>query len=72
MNRRTSVPTNIRSITYDQDNLLLEIKFYSGATYRYRGVPDAIYRQLVETEFKDEYVTRNIKPNYYCNKQLTV
>lgn len=72
MNRKISIPTNIRSITYDQDKLLLEIKFHAGTTYRYHGVPDDIYRQLVETGSKDDYVARSIKPKYYCSKQLTV
>ena len=72
LNAKTSASTNIRSINYNQDKQLLEIRFHSGATYLYRGVPDDIYRQLAETVAKDEYVARNIKPKYYCSKTLTV
>ena len=71
MNKKTTL-SNIRSILYQGEKKMLEIRFYSGGTYLYTGVPNDVYRKLEETQEKDEYLVRNIKTKYRCSKLLTV
>ena len=42
----------------------LEIRFASGATYRYLDVPPSVYRDLESAESKAGYYARYIKNNY--------
>ena len=43
MERQYVSSSNIASIGYDPDNLVLEIEFLSGAVYQYYDVPQSVY-----------------------------
>ena len=48
MERQYVSSSNIASIGYDPDNLVLEIEFLSGAVYQYYDVPQSIYDGQIE------------------------
>jgi hypothetical protein len=54
----------ISEVGYSKRRHWLEIKFASGAIYRYLNVPPSVYRDLVSTESKTRYYALNIKHNY--------
>lgn len=53
--------TAIASIEYTQ---ILDIKFRSGASYRYHGVPDAVYLDFVNSDSKGKFFQENIRNRY--------
>ena len=54
----------IAEIGYSKRRHWLEIRFASGATYRYLDVPPSVYRDLESAESKAGYYARYIKNNY--------
>ncbi|MFJ2770058.1 KTSC domain-containing protein [Streptomyces sp. NPDC087300] len=67
MERRTVVSSNLRSVGYDPDNLLLEIEFKSGV-YRYSSVPEKIYEGLMTASSHGRYFARMIKGRFAYSK----
>jgi hypothetical protein len=62
---RQRVESNVISqVGYSQRRHWLEIKFASGAIYRYLDVPRSVYRDLLSAESKAGYYARYIKNNY--------
>lgn len=56
--------SNIDQISYDAQTEDLEVTFSSGATYRYAGVPGAIWRGFQRAPSFGQYLNRVIKPRY--------
>jgi hypothetical protein len=54
----------ISEIGYSKRRHWLELKFVSGATYRYVDVPPSVYRDLMTAESKAGYYARYIRNNY--------
>ncbi len=54
--------SNIRSIGYDHETLILEVEFIHGGTYQYSDVPEEVYLGLMNAgahgSFFNEYVKR--------------
>jgi len=48
-------------VQYDEDTAELDITFASGKTYRYVGVPLAIYVELLEAESNGTFFNEHIK-----------
>jgi hypothetical protein len=46
------------------DDGTLEIEFTSGEVYRYLGVPDFVYRQLLRAESKGTFFQERIRDRY--------
>lgn len=46
------------------DDGTLEIEFTSGEVYRYRDVPDLVYRQLLRAESKGTFFQERIRDRY--------
>ncbi|TCL31987.1 KTSC domain-containing protein [Anaerospora hongkongensis] len=63
---------SIRSIRYDSVKQELDIHFLNRGTYRYQKVPLAVYEGLLLAELPDNYIEKQIKPNYQAVKMLTV
>jgi KTSC domain-containing protein/uncharacterized nucleotidyltransferase DUF6036 len=40
----------IAAVKYDEQKRVLDVEFRSGSTYRYRHVPEFVYRELLKTE----------------------
>jgi hypothetical protein len=54
----------ISEVGYSKRRHWLEIKFGSGAIYRYLDVPPSVYRDLMSAESKTAYYGHYIKRNY--------
>lgn len=56
------VSTNVRAIGYEGSDLY--VAFNSGGTYRYSGVPVAVYNELMSASSKGKYLHLFIKGRY--------
>lgn len=61
--------SNIEAIGYDEDNQELHVRFLSGASYIYSGVPRQIFDDLMEAPSKGSFLNREIKGVYQYAKQ---
>lgn len=68
MNRQLVRSSNIRSIGYDQEKLILEIEFHSGGIYQYFEVPETIFNELMRAASHGSYFHRYIKNRYRYSK----
>ncbi|MFD3995445.1 KTSC domain-containing protein [Streptomyces sp. NPDC056891] len=59
------VSSNVKSIAYDAPGCVLEVKFKSGAVYRYYNVPAAIHELFLEAESKGRYLARHIRGKFH-------
>jgi hypothetical protein len=55
---------NIRAVGYSTDESALYVDFVNGRRYRYRGVPQSVYRQLMAAGSKGRYFWRSIRDRY--------
>lgn len=60
--------SNLASVGYDPDSQLLEIRFRSGRTYSYSGVPESRYQGLMAAYSKGSYFADHIKDRYPTRK----
>ena len=57
----------IASVKYDTASANLDIRFVSGRTYRYSGVPSAIFEALINAESKGVFFNSHIRDNFpFC------
>ena len=61
MERQYVVSSNIASIGYDPDNMILEIEFLSGSVYQYYDVPQSIYDGLMTADSHGKFLAAYIK-----------
>lgn len=54
----------IKSVGYEVTSEELEVQFNSGAVYRYRGVPIAVYEELLAADSKGQYMHNHIIAAY--------
>ena len=66
MERQHVISSNIASIGYDHDNMILEIEFLKGAIYRYHNVPQSIYDELITAASHGKFFAAYIKNIYPC------
>ncbi len=58
----------IEKIGYSKAARVLEIQLRSRARYRYRGVPEAVWVELMRAESKGRYFSKNIREKYPCER----
>lgn len=69
--QRTSVSSSdIASIGYDVSRGTLEVKFNKGSVYQYSGVPESVYRGLMNASSHGSYFDANIKKGGYSYRQV--
>ncbi len=51
-------------VEYDADAQVLTITFDSGKVYRYKGVPEGVYGELMAADSKGTYFNASIKGQY--------
>jgi len=64
MQREPAKSSNVKSVGYDPDRMLLEVEFRSGAVYQYQGVPASVWMEWKKMGFKGGWFTTNIRENY--------
>jgi len=68
--KRTPIhSSNIASVGYDDNNLILEIEFHNGATYKYFNVPKRVFEGLLSAGSHGSYFRYNIK-NEFKSEQI--
>jgi hypothetical protein len=60
--------TVIANIRYDALSHTLRIEFLSGAVYDYKHVPEKIYKSMISSGSKGQYLNEHIKGNYEFEK----
>lgn len=68
MDRQRVSSSNIHSVGYEPDSMILEIKFHSGGIYQYSGVPEERYSGLMRAGSKGGYFDSYIKNRYRTRK----
>ena len=66
MNLNEVVSSNIKAVGYGDNNLYVEYK--SGSLYKYKGVKEETYKELLKAESKGQYMNSNIKGKYLYEK----
>lgn len=61
--------SNIEAIGYDNDAQELHVRFLSGTTYIYHGVPSEVYENLMSAPSKGSFLNREIKRVYEFTQQ---
>lgn len=64
MKREPVESSIIESVGYDADEEILEIEFKEGGIYRYREVPESVYRGLMSVDSHGTYHAEHIKHSY--------
>ena len=62
--------SNIMSIGYDPDNMVLEVEFKTGAVYRYYDVPQSVYDGLMSADSHGKYLDVYIQKGGYRYSQV--
>ena len=63
------VSSNIGAVGYDAKKKILHVQFTHGGTYLYSGVPEQVYKTLLESDSVGTYFSQNIKGVYRFRKQ---
>lgn len=61
--------SNIEAIGHDNDAQELYVRFLSGATYVYHGVPKEVYENLMAAPSKGSFLNREVKGVYEFTQQ---
>jgi len=56
--------SNLRSVGYDSETMILTIEFNSGGCYHYSGVPKYVHEGLMSASSHGIYFHENIRYNY--------
>lgn len=65
MERQYVTSSNILSIGYDPDNMILEVEFTTGAVYQYYDVPQSIYDGLMTADSHGTFLSAYVKKGGY-------
>jgi hypothetical protein len=61
----------VSSIGYDGQHQTLEVEFKEGRVYRYLGVPERTYRELMRAGSIGRFVATKIKPKFNFSPVVT-
>jgi hypothetical protein len=64
MKRKPIDSTTLDSVGYEAESGTLEVEFKNGRLYRYHGVPELVYRQLLAADSAGRFLNTRIKPMY--------
>jgi hypothetical protein len=56
--------TSLNAATYQDQSAFLELEFRGGVRYRYLGVPEQVYRELLSAESKGNYFNQHIRNRF--------
>ncbi len=64
MNRTPVSSSNLASVGYAPNSLILEIEFNSGSVYQYFDVPEYVFHGLMQASSKGKFFHAHIRNNY--------
>ena len=62
--------SNLDAVGYDANEQQLYVRFLSGGTYKYFGVSEYVFNQLLMADSKGQYLARYIKKAGYRYERL--
>lgn len=68
MDRQRVSSSNLHSVGYDPDSMVLEIKFQNSGIYQYSEVPEERFSGLMHAGSKGSYFDSYIKNRYRTRK----
>jgi len=57
--------SNIESLEYNTETLSLIVTFKGGSMYKYSGVPEKVYNQIVNAELTDKNGDRSVGGTFH-------
>lgn len=70
MERTYVTSSNIASIGYDAEQMVLEVEFNYGAVYQYFDVPESVYEGLMAVDSHGKYFDAYVKKAGYQYEKL--
>lgn len=70
MERTYVTSSNIASIGYDAEQMILEVEFNYGAVYQYFDVPESVYEGLMAADSHGKYFDAYVKKAGYQYEKL--
>lgn len=70
MERTYVTSSNIASIGYDAEQMVLEVEFNYGAVYQYFDVPESVYEGLMAADSHGKYFDAYVKKAGYQYEKL--
>ncbi len=70
MERTYVTSSNIASIGYDADQMILEVEFNYGSVYQYFDVPESVYEGLMAADSHGKYFDAYVKKAGYRYEKL--
>ena len=67
MNRTYVDSSNLASIGYDPNSMVLEVEFKKGSCYQYFDVPQSTYDELMASSSKGGYLNNVVKKQFRCS-----
>lgn len=64
MERQTVSSTNVATVGYDATTRTLEVEFHGGRIYQYYGVPEQMFKQLMQAPSAGKFLSVYIKNQY--------
>ena len=69
MERQKIFSSNIESVGYDENDMVLEIEFKNGSIYQYYNITATIYDGLMRAESIGKFLNSHIiKMNFKCKR----
>lgn len=68
VNRQLVNSSNIRAVGYEPEIRILEVEFHGGGLYQYSGVPESVYKGLMQAASKGSYFHHHVKDKYPFRK----
>lgn len=68
MNRIPLDSSNLASVGYDSDSLVLEVEFKNGKVYQYFDVPQSTYDEMMGSASKGSYLNNVVKKQFRCSQ----
>lgn len=70
MKRMFVSSSNLASVGYDADQRILEIEFLNRSVYQYYGVPESLYRGLMNASSHGSYFDSYIKRGGFSYRRI--
>jgi len=70
MERKYVTSSNIASIGYDAEQMILEVEFNYGSIYQYFDVPESVYEGLMTADSHGKYLDAYVKKAGYRYEKL--
>ncbi len=61
MNRTYVTSSNIASIGYDPEQMILEVEFLNGYIYQYYDIPETLYEGIMAADSHGKFLNEYIK-----------